>query len=518
MRNAERSLSAGDQELRQSRHAWPCQQRSRLCRVSAAHRSVESRTNPGQSVCRVVSNSHTIPTAGDQFPDALRRSRFALAIRQTWLAAPGLSTIERLIPVAILPSEFYDVAIDLLTTIEEDLERALRDHEQRGDHARALAAYERALVALDRLLRSASVQRLRAYALMRAANVLNELDRLDEALACSERALVAAQRSEDEITLGRAQLAQAAVQLTRRETEQGLLMLHAAAETFTRGDSRDHREGLGWVHIIQADLRLLGLVRSEPAEIVARAEQALALLRPLANWSGVDRAHTARAAAWATYGWRETWQRFEREAILRGSPSTGLAWQAEARTVCFAIRVPAESVSESLKPLRAALIPFEDCISLHPDYSLHIAVHTVGIVSTRADSRDEITPAELEDVVTRARALVQNLGPLKLVFANVNAVPEAIFVEVHDPSGRLLALRDRLNSLRPTAAPAVEMIPHLAIASPAIDAPAPRGLIEALRGYRRWPIEEWLVQEVELVTLDPARPFAPLQRIATLPL
>lgn len=410
------------------------------------------------------------------------------------------------------------MAADLLKTIEADLERALQEYEQRGEPAVALVAYERALTDLDRLPRSADVQRLRAYALMRAANVLNELDRLDEALVSSERALIAAERSDDEIALGRAQLAQAAVQLTRRETDQGLLMLRVAAETFARDDSADHREGLAWVHIIQAETRLLGLIESEPTEIVARAEEALALLRPLASWPAIDRSHAARAVAWATYGWRETWQRFEREATLRREPVDGLATRGGERLVLFVVRVPSGPVIEGLKPLRAALAPFKDCLSLHTDHSLRIMVHPVGFLAAEVPAPGEVSRADLEELIARATAVVQGYGPLDLVLAHVNAFADEIFIEVHDTRGRLPALRDRLNHLHPSAAGGLEMIPHLTIASPRTNAPAPPPVIEALRAHRRSLIGELRVREVELITIDPYRPHLPVQSIATLPL
>lgn len=177
-----------------------------------------------------------------------------------------------------------------------------------------------------------------------------------------------------------------------------------------------------------------------------------------------------------------------------------------------------EPLIEGLKPLPTVLTRFDDCVSLRPYQSLHIAVQPIGLVSSEPAAPAEVSPTDLENLAAGAASLVQSYGPLELVLANVNAFPQEILVEVHDPTGRLLALRDRLNHLGPSTGLLPEMIPRLTVAAPIVDTPAPAALIEALRAYRRWPVGELHVSEIELITLDPYSPHGAPQCIATLAL
>jgi hypothetical protein len=71
---------------------------------------------------------------------------------------------------------------------------------------------------------------------------------------------------------------------------------------FEHHDDPEHRQGLGWWHLIQADIGNDGLIESAPEHALEEAEAALAILRPLENWPGVARAHAARAKAYDRLG------------------------------------------------------------------------------------------------------------------------------------------------------------------------------------------------------------------------
>jgi hypothetical protein len=82
-------------------------------------------------------------------------------------------------------------------------------------------------------------------------------------------------------------------------------LLEKARELFARGDSNDHRQGLGWYWILQADLANAGIIEREPAEVIEIAGRALETLKPIENWPGVARAYAARAKAHERLGDKE---------------------------------------------------------------------------------------------------------------------------------------------------------------------------------------------------------------------
>lgn len=394
---------------------------------------------------------------------------------------------------------------DTLRAIENTIEHVLHTYEQRGHQARALAEYEGILGTLDTLSPTSEVSRLRAYALMRAANVLTELERHREAAHQAAAALAAAHQSGDDIALGRAQMALAAAKLGSQQVAAGLDHLRHAATIFAEGESEEHRQGLAWVHILQAEVRALGLVESDPREVVERAEQALALLRPMTDWAGIDRAHAVRAGAWDSYGWAALWRTFEAEARLRPLPHSPATSEPQ---VVFLLRVPATPLHEPLAQLREALGPFSAMLAPIPDEALHIPLQRVGALA----------PATRDHLCANAARLLRAVAPLTLTIGNLNAFPDRLFLEVHDAEGRLAALRDRLRAaarLRPT--PHREMIPHLPLALPTESGPAPAPLRGALLPFRRWPIAALDVTAVEFALLAPT-PIPTPTILATLPL
>jgi hypothetical protein len=79
-------------------------------------------------------------------------------------------------------------------------------------------------------------------------------------------------------------------------------MLDDARPMFAHEADAEHQQGLGWWHIIQADISNAGMARTDPAYALEHAQQALDLLRPLENWPGVARAYEARAKAFEKQG------------------------------------------------------------------------------------------------------------------------------------------------------------------------------------------------------------------------
>ncbi len=145
-------------------------------------------------------------------------------------------------------------------------------------------------------------RRVRAYLYMREANALRVLGRPAEATALGEKELEAALASGVGITIARAMFSLGGTYLANGDVERGLKFLNDSKPMFEHGDDYDHRQGLGWWYIIQADIRNAGILPDAPEAAAAMADKALELLRPLKNWPGVARAHEARAKAYERMG------------------------------------------------------------------------------------------------------------------------------------------------------------------------------------------------------------------------
>jgi hypothetical protein len=119
----------------------------------------------------------------------------------------------------------------------------------------------------------------------------------EEALALSERELVAARASDNKIMLARSLMSNGTNHIVTGGVAKGLALITEACELFKNGDSYDHQQELGWHWILQADLANAKIIQRDPSEVVEMASHALEVLTPLENWPGVVRAYAARARA-----------------------------------------------------------------------------------------------------------------------------------------------------------------------------------------------------------------------------
>lgn len=190
-----------------------------------------------------------------------------------------------------------------LTELEQRTDEALGRLEQNGQWAEALARYQAAGAELEALgiprrdPAHKAARRLRAFLYLREANALRALGRHAEARPLADAELSAAMASGDRLSIARAMFSLGSTCVANGEIERGLKLLADAGPMFAHHDDPEHRQGLGWWHIIQADLSNMGVSRTPPDEALKEADAALAILRPLENWSGVARAHQARAGA-----------------------------------------------------------------------------------------------------------------------------------------------------------------------------------------------------------------------------
>jgi hypothetical protein len=114
--------------------------------------------------------------------------------------------------------------------------------------------------------------------------------------------MAAARACGDQLTLARSLMSNGTNLIVGGEVERGLSMVEEAHSLFEAGDSDDFKQGLGWYWILQADLMNAGLIDGQASEVVLAADQALTILSPLQNWTGVARAYAARAQAYESVG------------------------------------------------------------------------------------------------------------------------------------------------------------------------------------------------------------------------
>ena len=195
-----------------------------------------------------------------------------------------------------------------LKEIENQIERALWDLELHDELNKALEVYRGAEAKLEVLGITIDnpayreQQRVLSYCLMRQGNILRQREKPEEALVLSERELTTAHNSGDEITLARSLMSIGTNLIVNREIERGLKLLEEARELFERGDKPDHKQGLGWYWILQADLANANLVEIGAGEVIEIATRAVDILKPIENWPGLARSYAARAKAYERLG------------------------------------------------------------------------------------------------------------------------------------------------------------------------------------------------------------------------
>jgi tetratricopeptide (TPR) repeat protein len=197
---------------------------------------------------------------------------------------------------------------DKIKAIAEQIEQALWGLEVHEELEKALEVYLEAEAKLVHLEITpdnpayAEQQRVLAYCLMRQANILRQIGKPGEAFALSEQEITAARASGDEITLARSLMSNGTNYLVAGEIDKGLGLMDEARDLFENGDSSDHRQGLGWYWILQADIANAKIVEKEPREVIEIASRALEILKPIENWPGVARSYAARAKAHENLG------------------------------------------------------------------------------------------------------------------------------------------------------------------------------------------------------------------------
>jgi RNA 2',3'-cyclic 3'-phosphodiesterase len=216
-------------------------------------------------------------------------------------------------------------------------------------------------------------------------------------------------------------------------------------------------------------------------------------------------------------GYAEVWERFVRERRLEFGGHTDPGW-GEGHVLSASLMIPVEAsrFRKRLEPLRDALRPFP-FLSLHPDHFMHITLLLLGFLVEEPEEEGEVSPERLGEIEASARRALFGFPAFTIRLANLNAFPDAAFVEVHD-DGILDLLRETLCvscALKKPSGP-----PHLTLAY--FQAPdgtsAPEGLIATIARYRDWDVGELAVEGVEMTLLDLRLNYPQPEILAEMPL
>ncbi len=132
-------------------------------------------------------------------------------------------------------------------------------------------------------------------------------------------------------------------------------------------------------------------------------------------------------------------------------------------------------------------------------------------------ARDEISSARLEEFAQAAIEPASSTSPFTVTMGGLNAFQDAIFLEVG--GGESLAqLHARLFEL--AAVPGIHdftYIPHATIAH--FDGTASHAAALAMIApWRRQKLGELVIDEIEVVLIDPGQPYPELESFAVIPL
>lgn len=195
-----------------------------------------------------------------------------------------------------------------LAKLERIIEAALAEQEKGGNLEGALSVYlnvEEKLLEYDPAQNQSlesERQRLLAYCLMRQGNIQRQLGNPEAASSLAQRELSAARASGDPISFARSLMSVGTSRVLQGEIEAGMGRIVEARELFEAGESYDHRQGLGWSWVLEADLGNAGLLQMENTQILDAAERARSILEPIENWPGVARAYAAQAVVLTAMG------------------------------------------------------------------------------------------------------------------------------------------------------------------------------------------------------------------------
>jgi len=194
-----------------------------------------------------------------------------------------------------------------LLFLEKKLEEALILYEQVGKFDLALQHYKEVENELNSIIEqneveATQVHKLLAQCYLRQAGMLRQLGRFDEANVMNKNEIESARRSGSSIAYAQSLFSTGVNLLSNRQIEEGLTSLMKAKTYFEGGNTSEHKQGLGWYWIIQADLGNKCLIKLSNEEIINYGNKAIAILTPIQNIPGLSRGYEARSIAYKNKG------------------------------------------------------------------------------------------------------------------------------------------------------------------------------------------------------------------------
>jgi len=140
----------------------------------------------------------------------------------------------------------------------------------------------------------------------------------------------------------------------------------------------------------------------------------------------------------------------------------------------------------------------------------------LGFVVDTPRQPDEISAARLEEFAQTIVEPISNMRAFSVALGGANSFQDAVFLDVRG-GGPLSRLHERLFDLAALPAhPSYPYLPHCTVAH--YDGTTPHDEATSLLSpWRNEVLGEFLVGEVEVVTLDPGEPYPELTTYAAIP-
>lgn len=217
-------------------------------------------------------------------------------------------------------------------------------------------------------------------------------------------------------------------------------------------------------------------------------------------------------AAQQDEAYRRVWQNLRTVQNVQDGRRDTEDWRSQRATFAMCcVRAPASSFIPELAELRSVLESYS-FVRLHPDWFLHIPIQELGIVCDDPKDRGEISRSRLGEFIEQAHRPLVDFPKFPVVLGPVNSFADAVFLDVHD-GGWLSRIHHRLLDFVPvTPSTRFPYLPHLSLGH--YDRTAPIGnLPAALAEWRDMPIGRFVVEHVDVVTIDMRETFPPFQLV-----
>lgn len=211
------------------------------------------------------------------------------------------------------------------------------------------------------------------------------------------------------------------------------------------------------------------------------------------------------------------WDAFTASATTADGRHDTSQWRARngPYALCV-IRVAADVLQPALDRFRHGLAGLAG-VRLHPDHFLHVTIQELGFVVDAPNRSDEISPARLEEFALAAVDPISTIRSFPFLLGGGNSFQDAAFLEIRRASP-LTWLHERLFEIAAVAQPpAYAYLPHCTVAH-YDGTTSPPAATAVIQPWRDTIFGECMAAEVEVVTIDPTRPYPELESYAAIPL